>query len=105
MARPPSTPGGRPHQITVRFSDAELANIDAARGGLKRPTYLRHLAANHQTSVPLKPQPTTVEPVSTDDDIPYSEQHQFGGGTCRYCGTKASNLSRRSRCRARIKDT
>lgn len=43
MPRPQSAPGGRPNVVPVRFSDAELAEIDLRRGPLTRSEWLRFL--------------------------------------------------------------
>ena len=43
MARP-KTPDGRRNGISAKFSDAELAEIDAARGTTAAGTWLREAA-------------------------------------------------------------
>ena len=44
MARPRSAAGGRPHVVSVRFSDAEAAEMDRRKGSLTRGEWLRFLA-------------------------------------------------------------
>lgn len=41
MGRPQSVKGGRPHAVSTKLSDAEVAYVDAARGSLSRAEWLR----------------------------------------------------------------
>jgi hypothetical protein len=44
VGRPRQVAGGRPNVLCSRFSDEELAEIDAVRGALSRAEWLRWVA-------------------------------------------------------------
>lgn len=73
MARPPSTAGGRPHGVRVRFSDRELQALDTARGSLSRVDYLRSL-------IPGIKYPLTRETVRPNSPGPTGHLHHYKKG-------------------------
>lgn len=60
--RPQSTPAGRPHVVTVRFSDAEVEVLDRMRGSTPRAHYLRDLVP--QIAREVRDTPLVIGPES-----------------------------------------
>lgn len=55
MARPPAVAGGRRTQVAIRLSDAEVAALDALRGGLTRADWFRS-----KLDAPMRRAPLTL---------------------------------------------
>lgn len=62
MARPRSTPGGRPVVVAVRLSETEAAHLDNDRGSLDRGAFLRYVL------LLARKQGVTLATPVTDDD-------------------------------------
>lgn len=57
MAGTPRVAGGRPHVLALRLSDAEIAALDAMRGGMSRADWFRSKIGN-----PIRQAPKTLAP-------------------------------------------